>query len=82
MVEVFNTKYGRNTFLRNVGKKTTSCDNPEDNSQHKAYANYPTATKNVNSEKRFQGFLEKENQGKKRSEMSPLERSWRWGRTF
>jgi hypothetical protein len=22
------------------------------------------------------------NQGKKRSEMSPLERSWRWGRTF
>jgi hypothetical protein len=22
-----------------------------------------------------------ENQGKKRSEMSPLERSWRWGRT-
>jgi hypothetical protein len=23
-----------------------------------------------------------ENQGKKRSEMSPLERSWRWGRTF
>jgi hypothetical protein len=24
----------------------------------------------------------RENQGKKRSEMSPLERSWRWGRTF
>jgi hypothetical protein len=23
-----------------------------------------------------------ENQGKKRFEMSPLERSWRWGRTF
>jgi hypothetical protein len=23
-----------------------------------------------------------ENQGKKRSEMAPLERSWRWGRTF
>jgi hypothetical protein len=23
-----------------------------------------------------------ENQVKKRSEMSPLERSWRWGRTF
>jgi hypothetical protein len=23
-----------------------------------------------------------QNQGKKRSEMLPLERSWRWGRTF
>jgi hypothetical protein len=24
----------------------------------------------------------RENHGKRRSEMSPLERSWRWGRTF
>jgi hypothetical protein len=42
--------------------------------------NTQQANKLLATEKIF-GDL-RENQGKKRSEMSPLERSWRWGRTF